>query len=382
MRTGVTLARIADEASVSMSTVSKVLNGRTGVAGDTRSRVEVLLQRHGYSRRGYADTTAPLIELVFHEIDTPWALEIIKGAEHVARTHGLGVAITQSGTRQHPAADWIEGALRRRPLGVVLIFSDLSTDHKHQLRTRNVPFVVLDPSGDPAPDVPSIGAANWAGGLQATRHLLELGHRDIAAVTGPDDMMCSRARIAGYRSALDAAKVPVREEYVVLGEFHHPDGVRAGHQLLSLENPPTAIFAGSDLQALGIYEAARSLGIRIPQDLSVIGFDDLPLAKWVSPALTTVRQPTVQMAEQATELVLRLRHGPPSGRVRIDLATELVVRSSTGAYAGPGRSTPLEPGASPAPPVPLSGAARSNPRAKGSRPARRGRQSPEQTTKA
>jgi LacI family xylobiose transport system transcriptional regulator len=323
-----TLARVAAEASVSMSTVSKVLNGRNGVSDATRARVEELLHSHGYNRRGAAQT-APLIELVFSELGTAWSIEIILGVERVARENGMSVILTESGDRHSPGPEWIDGVMQRRPSGVVLVFSDLSPEHKKQLRTRNIPFVVVDPAGDPAPDVPSIGSANWSGGVLATRHLIEMGHRDIAVITGPDDMMCSRARLSGFRSAMDAAGLPIREELIVGGEFRRIDGVTRGTELLSLPDPPTAIFAGSDLQAFGVYEAARAKGLKIPEDLSVVGYDDLQIAEWAGPPLTTVRQPLTEMAEQATRLVLRMREADPDQSTRIDLATSLVVRSST-----------------------------------------------------
>src|SRR5690606_23439565 len=151
----------------------------------------------------------------------------------------------------------------------------------------------------------------------------------IAVITGPDDMMSARARLSGFRSAMDAAGLEVREDFVVNGQFHREDGVRAGLRLLRLPDRPTGIFASSDLQALGVYEAARTLGLSIPGDLSVVGYDDLELAKWVGPPLTTVRQPLFEMAERAARLVLRLRSDPGRSHVRIDLATDLVVRDST-----------------------------------------------------
>lgn len=324
-----TLARVAAEASVSISTVSKVLNGRGGVSDQTRGRVEQLLRDHGYSRRNSGPSVEPLIELVFAEINSAWAIAIIEGVERVASENGMSVILTVSGDRHSPGPDWIEGVMRRRPVGVILILSDLSTSHKHQLRTRNTPFVVVDPAGDPAPDVPSIGSANWSGGYQATRHLIELGHRDIAMITGPEDMLCSTARHSGYRAALDASGIKVPDTYVVAGQFHHEDGRERGRELLELSPRPTAIFAGSDLQALGVYEAARALGISIPEELSVVGYDDLNIAQWAGPPLTTVRQPLIEMAEEATRLVLRLRTERPVETIRLDLATRLVVRSST-----------------------------------------------------
>lgn len=141
-------------------------------------------------------------------------------------------------------------------------------------------------------------------------------------------------RIDGYRSALESAGVPVDAELVREGDFHHEAGYAAGLELLRLPQPPTAVFTGNDLQALGLYEAARELGVRIPEDLSVVGFDDLPLARWVGPPLTTVRQPLTEMAEAAARLVLDLGRGRRPAASRIDLATSLVVRNSTAPPAG------------------------------------------------
>jgi len=325
-----TLQVIADEASVSLSTVSKVLNGRGGVGEKTRSRVEGLLQHYGYLRRGTAHVST-LIELVFGELGSEWTLEVIRGVERVAKANGLSIVVTESGDRRQPADGWLEGALERRPVGVVLVLSGLPEESRRRLRVRNIPFVVIDPAGDPPPDVPSVGAQNWSGGMQAARHLLDLGHRRIGVIAGPEDMLMARARLSGFRSALEAAGVALPEQYVITGDFHLDSGVFAGTQLLSLPEPPTAIFALSDLQALGVYEAARALGVSVPDQLSVVGYDDLPVAAWVGPPLTTVRQPTADMAEQATHLVLHQREYGDQENLRIDLATELKVRGSTAA---------------------------------------------------
>jgi LacI family transcriptional regulator len=189
---------------------------------------------------------------------------------------------------------------------------------------------VVDPVNLPDPDVPSVGATNWAGGMAATDHLLGLGHRRIGAVTGPADYLCSRARIDGYRSALERAGAQFDEALVRQGDFQHEGGFIRGGELLDLPEPPTAIFAGSDQQALGVYEAARQRGLRIPQDLSVVGFDDLPAARWVSPPLTTVGQPLADMGRVAAEMLGDLIDSVPLRSQRVELATELIVRESTG----------------------------------------------------
>lgn len=324
----VTLADIASEAGVSLATMSKVLNGRTDVAPATRARLEEHLNRHGYTRRASAQRTET-IELVFHELEASWSMEVIKGVEEVAHAAGLSVVLTVSGDRHTPSSDWIDGVLRRRPVGVVLVFSDLAREHREKLRSRGVPFAIVDPAGDPAPDVPSVGSANWSGGLMATRHLIDIGHRRIAAITGPEDMMCSLARLDGYRSAMNAANLPIEPDWIRFGDFHASGGESHGHDLLSGPERPTAIFAGSDLQALGAIAAAAAAGLSVPGDLSVVGYDDIALSRWLSPKLTTVHQPLRRMGEEATRLVLRLAEGESVDTLRMDLATHLVVRGST-----------------------------------------------------
>ncbi|MFD0596564.1 substrate-binding domain-containing protein [Catellatospora coxensis] len=157
--------------------------------------------------------------------------------------------------------------------------------------------------------MPSVGATNFSGGYAAAEHLIKLGHRRIGAIGGPEQLLCSRARIAGYRAALESAGLPTDRDLVRYGNFQHSGGLRAAQQLLALADPPTAIFAGSDQQATGVYEAARLVGRQIPHDLSVVGFDDLHYAQWTAPPLTTIRQPLHEMGASAARLLLRLVNG-------------------------------------------------------------------------
>ena len=195
-----TLAEVAALADVSISTVSNVLNGRSGVSDDTRARIEALLQNHQYSRRAPGPNHAPLIEVLCYEIASSWAAEAIAGIERLAREHGVGVVVSGTNDRQKPDLDWIEGVLNRRPVGVILVACNLHDAQQRQLRSRSIPFVMLDPTEQPAPDVPSIGSADWSGAYAATRHLIELGHRAIAIITGPEDMNgrgCPAVRLPG-----------------------------------------------------------------------------------------------------------------------------------------------------------------------------------------
>ena len=328
-RNGTTIAFIAAQAGVSVPTVSKVINGRSDVAPETRKRVEAAIREHGYKRTAREQRVAPILELTFHELDSEWALEIVRGVERVAGRHHLSVVLSELQGRRTPGRGWIESVLARRPTGVIAVFSDLSETMRNQLRTRDIPFVIVDPTGELRHDTPSVGATNWNGGLTATRHLLGLGHTRIAVIGGPEDILCSRARLDGYRAAMDAAGVAIDPELVSHGRFQVEEGIDRARILLQMAHPPTAIMTGDDLQALGVYQVARELRLHIPEDLSVVGFDDLPVARWVGPPLTTIRQPLVQMAETAAELVLAIARGerPPQGRV--ELSTELIVREST-----------------------------------------------------
>ncbi|GAA1790127.1 LacI family DNA-binding transcriptional regulator [Luedemannella flava] len=324
----VTIAFIAEQAGVSIPTVSKVINGRSGVGVETRARVEALINEHGY-QRPEPTNRSDIMELVMGELESLWGLEIIRGVEQTAREHQVGVVLSDFDQRPNETRGWVEGALARRPRCVVSV-AQLSKAQRDQLIARNIPFVVFDLAADLPDDAPYVGATNWMGGRSATRHLLELGHRRIAMISGPEHVLCCRARLDGYRSAMDAAGVPVDPELVRRVDLNHEEGYAAGRALLALPDRPTAIFAATDVQAIGVYRAARDAGLRIPEDLSVVGFDDLPVVAWVDPPLTTVHQPLAEMAAAATELALALGRGERPVQRRIELATTLTVRESTG----------------------------------------------------
>jgi DNA-binding LacI/PurR family transcriptional regulator len=325
-----TIATIADEVGVSVATVSKVLNGRADVAPETRARVEASLERHSYRRRANRQpATTPQIDLVFHEFDTAWAIEIIKGVESVTAAAKVDIVLSQLGGAHSPSPQWLDAVLARRPLGALLVLCHLAQPQQRQLQRQRIPFVVVDTDSATSASVPTVGSNNWNGGLLATRHLLELGHRRIAVISGPEDVLCSRARVAGYRSAHDEAGVPVDPALVRYGHFAAFSGNDHSLELLQLPDRPTAIFAGSDIQAMGVMRAARKLGLDVPRDLSVVGYDNLPVATWIGPALTTVNQPLRDMAGTATRMLLDLARGEDLATSRIDLVTELIVREST-----------------------------------------------------
>ncbi|MEV2253968.1 LacI family DNA-binding transcriptional regulator [Streptomyces sp. NPDC050147] len=331
-RSKVTITEIARQAGVSVPTVSRVVNGRSDVSEETRARIEDLLREHGYERRPSAPgSRAALVDLVFNDLDSPWAVEIIRGVEEVAHAAGAGTVVSAIHGAFGSARQWMKNLRARASDGVILVTSVLEPTLHDELRRLGVPLVVIDPAGSPALDAPTVGATNWAGGMAATEHLLSLGHRRIGFIAGPPRLLCSRARLDGYRAALEGADVPVDDALIVPGDFYHASGFAGAGTLLGLAEPPTALFAASDQMALGAIEALRRRGLRVPEDLSVVGFDDLPEVSWSAPPLTTVRQPLSDMGKLAARTVLRLALGEEPASPRVELATELVVRASTAA---------------------------------------------------
>ncbi|SOD62056.1 transcriptional regulator, LacI family [Streptomyces zhaozhouensis] len=332
-----TLAHIAETAGVSVSTVSKVLNGRDDVSRDTRAKVDSALRHHHYVRRGTPapDAGVRTVDLVLSGLDGSWPASVASGMEAAAYQAGVHVAISvarsSASATNHRAQDWVDRVLERGSAGVVLGLIEPTRDQLGRLTQARVPCVVIDPLSDPAPDVLSVGTTNWAGAYEATTHLLQRGHRRIALVTGPPQHLYSRARTAGYRSALAAAGIETEPTLVRDGTYDRASGAEQVRALLQLPSPPTALFICSDHMAIGGYEALAGAGLRVPEDVSVVGFDDLPEARWVAPALTTVRQPLKEMGGSALRTLVRLMNGEELESPRVELATTLVVRDSVAA---------------------------------------------------
>lgn len=327
-----TIGEIAREAGVSVPTVSKVLNGHAHVAAATRAKVEDIIAKRDYARRpAKRRKRAGLIDLVFPGMGSEWACEIIEGVERVAQEAGYGTVVSSlslDGSRIRP---WLANLAERKSDGVLLAVYELDPKQIQRIKSLGIPVILIDPVGQPGPELMTVGAANWDGAFSATEHLLKLGHTRIGMIGGREDLQCSGAREDGYLAALRRARVDVDSSLMVPGDFSIESGEKGTRSLLALKNRPTAIFTGNDAQALGAYRAARSAGLRIPEDLSIIGFDDIPAAEWIEPGLTTIRQPVVQMAETAMRALLRHLEGDEELPKRIELGTELVERGSTAA---------------------------------------------------
>jgi LacI family transcriptional regulator len=337
-----TLATVAASAGVSIATVSKVLNGRRDVAPATRALVEDQLHAHDYVGRRGEPVASPTVELLFPGNLNAYSTEVLEGVLAAAAEVDVAVVVSirPGGHRRSGAGRPIGWARELAAAGrqaVIAVTSELTAAEVTALSRAHIPLVVIDPVNLPQSRVNSVGSTNFLGGLAAAQHLLDLGHRRIAYLGGPAASACNQARMQGYRGAMENAGVPVPDGYVRAGGFFYRDGYEVGAELLELPTPPTAVFAGSDETALGVIEAARVRGQRIPEDLSVVGFDDTQIARFSSPPLTTVRQPLREIGAVAVRRALRLSAGEKLDSHHVELATELVVRGST---------APLRPGQS------------------------------------
>lgn len=325
-----TLAQIAAASGVSVSTVSKVLNRRGDVGAATRRRLEEALTQYGYVRRRLAVVTQEpaTIDLVVRGLDGSWAARAASGVEATAYEAGFRVAISvaRPGSER---GDWVDAVIAAGSQGVLLGLVDLAGDEHLRLDRAGIPYVVIDPLTDPPLGAVSVGTSNWAGAHDATQYLIERGHRRIALITGPAEHLYVRARVAGYRSAMADAGFSVRREYLRHGTYDRASGREQVAAVLAVSPRPTAIFVCSDHMAIGGYEAIADAGLSVPGDISVVGFDDLPEARWVNPNLTTVRQPIKDMAASATSMLIRLIHGETLDSRRLELATTLIERDST-----------------------------------------------------
>ena len=333
-----TLSQVAAQAGVSKGTVSKVLNGRPDVGEDTRERVRAAVADLGYTGSA-ARRPRTAIVLVFDTLESNYSLQVMAGAVDACGRAEADLMLStlpslEQGDVPPFSEDWFARCGRTGETAVIAVTTPLTAEQVAAAAHAQVPLVAIDPVNSLPSTVPSIGSTNWAGGHEATTHLLGLGHRRIGHLSGAGGSVPARERLAGYRSALEDARVPHDPGLVTGGGFSYEAGFAGAQELLELEDPPTALFAASDEAALGAFEAARQAGLRVPEDLSVVGFDDTLLARWASPKLTTVRQPLHAMGEMAVERAITLLAGGSRRVHPLQLQTSLVERSSTAAPRG------------------------------------------------
>lgn len=328
----VTIIDVAQEAGVSYATVSRVLNNDPHVKPETRERVVHSITRLGYTvnqqARNLAGGRSHVVGLLVPDLGTGYIGEIMRGIDEALAVAEYDLMLYTTHRRKTKESAYVTSLTQGMTDGLLLVLPRDPEEYLASLRQRHFPYVLIDHQG--IGDVESAaGATNWQGGYDATKYLVDLGHRRIGFITGTMDLGCSRDRLEGYQAALRARGLLIDPQLIQEGDFLQPTGFTAAQSLLALPERPTAIFASNDVMAFGVMEAVRDRGLRIPEDVSIVGFDNIPQAVQVSPQLTTVQQPLADMGHEATRMLLTLIQDPERPYQRVELPTHLVVRAST-----------------------------------------------------
>jgi DNA-binding LacI/PurR family transcriptional regulator len=322
---------IARIARVSHSTVSRALQNSPLVNVETAEKIREIARQSGYRAsavaRGLVTKRTLTIGLVVTTIADPFASEVVCGIEEAANDLGYSVFLADSNADPNREQQVVQSFAERRVDGIVVTSSRVGALYLPLLSEMRVPIVLVN-NQHPGAFVHSVMIGNVAGSREAANHLIGLGHRRIAYLGDQFGYQSDTERFQGYREALDAAGLPFHPELVVRGDGKPEEAKRAMEELLVLPEPPTAVFCYNDMTALGALRSIHMRGRRVPEDISVVGFDDLFLASYMQPALTTVRQPMRRMGLLAMESLFRLMSGEDA-EIRITVEPELIVRDST-----------------------------------------------------
>ncbi len=326
-----TIIDVARESGVSYATVSRALNDYEFVKPATRDKVLRAAQKLGYvpnqQARSLAGGRSNLVGILVPGLDNGYITEIIRGIDEELAKSDYNLILYTTHRHHGRESSYVASIMNGAADGLLLIVPLISHDYADALYQQNFPFVLIDQS-DTSGKSSAVNATNWQGAYDATSYLIELGHQRIGFITGLMELNSAVDRLRGYEAALNAHNIPVQPELIVKGDFWERGGYVAAQALLDLPAPPTAIFASNDLLAFGAMEAIRQRGLRIPQDVSLVGFDDIPQASLVYPTLTTVRQPLDKMGRLAVKMLLEHIGSTEYAPYTATLATELVVRES------------------------------------------------------
>jgi LacI family transcriptional regulator len=326
----ITILDVAREANVSYSTVSRVINNK-GVRPDKRERVLRAMTELGYvanlQARSLAGGKSNIIGLLIHSLNVEYFGEIVRGVDDELALLQYDLMLYTTHRRRGRESAYVTRLTRNLVDGLLLILPQNPDAYLETLRLRRFPYVLVDPHGA-ALDVPSVGTTNKQGGYDGTQYLIELGHRRIGFITGNMEIACARDRLEGYQLSLTDNGIAFDPLLVQEGDFLQQRGYSCTLELLNLAEPPTAIFASNDISALGVMEAVRDRGLHIPDDISILGFDDIPQIEHVHPPLTTIRQPLADMGRVAAQLLMTYITNPETDAKRIELPTELIIRQS------------------------------------------------------
>lgn len=329
-----TIREVAEHANVSITTVSHVINKTRFVSDELRERVISAMIDLDYQpnmlarslRRGKTHT----IGMIIPNGVNPFFAEVARGIEDTGFGQKYSVIICNSDGDLDKELLYTNVLTEKQVDGIIFVAAGVSTEHINVLQERKVPVVIVDRQ-IPDVSVDSVLSDNACGGWLATSHLIKLGHRRIGCIMGPSDLTPSAERVNGYRKALKNIGVVIDETLILKGNFDYQSGYQMARKLLQLRDTPSAIFACNDLMAVGVICAASEIGLEVPRDVSVVGFDDVSLASFTHPPLTTIAQPKYEMGVLATEMLIQriLSSEIPLRNELLD--TKLVIRKSTGA---------------------------------------------------
>ncbi len=326
-----TIQDVAAAAGVSITTVSRVLNNRYGVASDTYSRVKSVVEELGYESSLVAKSMRShqnnVIGFIVPDLELSFNTELVKGVARAIKRYGYELIIYSQGNTALGdfRPDWEKKHITRLSGSLtdgIIISTPTTVD-----LPANFPLVAIDPNKE-SNNFPSVISTNREGVLSITKYLTDLGHRRIGFIGGRSDLQSAIRRLQGYKDGLRQAGLPIAPELIEEGDYTRQTGFACTQKLLGLPNPPTAIFAANDQSAIGVLDAARDAGLRVPEDLSVAGFDNIPEAASSKPALTTVDQFMRDMGYEAIEILVKLIQGEPLEHNVHKVQTELVIRDS------------------------------------------------------
>ncbi len=338
---------IARESGVSIGTVSRALNGKVDVAEATREKILQIVRAKGYVSNQHARSLvkkqSSYIGFAVPVIDA-YIAGIIQGAAEALEALGAHLVLCPTACRSEREMSLLQQLMRGGADGALIVMPAESSDELALLQQQHYPFVIIDPTLPVADDFYAVASANKSGACQAIEHLMALGHQRIGIITGIPSWYATIDRLAGCHEALSKAGRTLEPDLVMEGDFMLEIGLYAARRLLTLPEPPTAIFAFNDAMAVGTLRAAEERGVRVPEQLSLVGFDDTILASSTTPPLTTINQPTYELGREGVNLLFHLLQGQAIESARIELPTQLVVRASTGSCPPPGKRFPCPQG--------------------------------------
>ena len=331
MKARATIRDVAKKSNVSLMTVSRVVNKKGNISKATAAKVLKAIRELNYrpniTARSLAAKKSDFIAIIVPDISNPFFSEMMKGAEDFARENGYNIFLGDTEGKVELEKEYIDAAINRMADGIVLVAPRLENNLICEIND-NIPLVIVDRSINKN-DIPQVYIDNLKGATSAVEHLINLNHKRIAFLSGPRGVQDSLQRENGYVMALEKYNIPVNPKLMLTGDFSFKGGRDAFEKFFSNYPKPTAIFASNDIMAFGLIQRAHEMNVKVPKDVSIVGFDDISLSSLVNPPLTTVRHPMLKMGSKAVELLINKLNNKVDTKINFSLENTLIVRKST-----------------------------------------------------